>query len=919
MDIQLVTHYKRSQCRFFAAGKCAKGIECTWAHGEEDVQEPPPELDVVEEAHNGHQGVDNPATEVLPEPTREEELSPESLAERATALAAECASLRKARAECERLIGREKATSEALRKQLDEVTAELKVEKQSKTSLQQRIDALEQSLAGVKEALDQLKRENQRLSFVPATAIVDRAQPATNFQWEFETEWGWSAMGVDTSSALMKAYFAHREGGPTTLTVSSGTNMYHFDLKAKTQRNIQSGATRKVRCTFSIPPHWSLSSDHLLEKLAGQNTPTNPNSQLLLDGFREGHEVFMILPDGLPQVNRALSNIPFGQAGSVVGPSTMGATRNGLRVRFPQGTVDLSLDALSTVRPEIRCDFREGDLVFCRAASPQYLAMKGISPGDRFNILMLDMLKSKDHARVGCAGVSRVVDVCVGVLTRDNPGSGSAMLPGGFRLNQLVYCTTTLSSVAKKGEAGTIECQCDSERRALRVRFAGGTCTVNAKKLSSDPPKLVGDFRAGQRVYHTGDAVNPIARGEEGMILGPSHEESDPSLVRAEFNHRQFDLPVSCLSRDPPALEGGFRPRRRVFFTGDCFKEFAKGEDGIVVGPGTVRGTVTVHFRVGTYNIDPRLLTLEPPSLEGGFTTGDEAFFAQDDHEHVFRGERGVVLGSSSNSAAGKIRVKFAHGIHDVDALCATPSAPPRRLFSNVCREVTEEAELEELTSLLQDSIFHHVADPSGEVSMCEAMRASMVVKKAWRIENWELWRSYEDGRRQVMDSMLAHGLTPHPIEPQLCGALRRFGTARSITGSTANEGYFFHGTEFRTAREIAVSGFDDRLSSPGFYGRGTYFAAQACKSVQYSPEEGGLRTMIVSRVTVGDPHFADKVDKEMRRPPVRAGTQRPCDSVIAKPGVMPGHHKGRQAHQEVVVFEKTQAYPEFLVRYGKP
>ena len=73
---------------------------------------------------------------------------------------------------------------------------------------------------------------------------------------------------------------------------------------------------------------------------------------------------------------------------------------------------------------------------------------------------------------------------------------------------------------------------------------------------------------------------------------------------------------------------------------------------------------------------------------------------------------------------------------------------------------------------------------------------------------------------------------------------------------------------------------------------------------------------MIVSRVIVGDPWYANKVDSYQRLPPVRKGTKKRHDSVIAKPGPMPGHQQNLQAHQEVVVFGNAQAYPSFIVQY---
>ena len=38
-------------------------------------------------------------------------------------------------------------------------------------------------------------------------------------------------------------------------------------------------------------------------------------------------------------------------------------------------------------------------------------------------------------------------------------------------------------------------------------------------------------------------------------------------------------------------------------------------------------------------------------------------------------------------------------------------------------------------------------------------------------------------------------------------------------------------------------------------------------------------------------------------------------DSVVALPGQMQGHHS-HQLHTEVVIFDRDQAYPEYIVHY---
>merc|ERR1712060_1025166 len=98
---------------------------------------------------------------------------------------------------------------------------------------------------------------------------------------------------------------------------------------------------------------------------------------------------------------------------------------------------------------------------------------------------------------------------------------------------------------------------------------------------------------------------------------------------------------------------------------------------------------------------------------------------------------------------------------------------------------------------------------------------------------------------------------------------------------------------------EIVETGFDFRLAEPGHYGRGTYFASQACKAHQYtSPQKRGVRHMLMARVALGQPYFTGHVLRDDARRPPKNGTST-CDSVVANPGPMRGHQNGHQDHQE--------------------
>jgi hypothetical protein len=100
--------------------------------------------------------------------------------------------------------------------------------------------------------------------------------------------------------------------------------------------------------------------------------------------------------------------------------------------------------------------------------------------------------------------------------------------------------------------------------------------------------------------------------------------------------------------------------------------------------------------------------------------------------------------------------------------------------------------------------------------------------------------------------------------------------------------------------------------SDSGYHGQGTYFASNACKSHQYSKKSSNANGMfmIIARVSVGQIYYTKSVCREAKLAPQKN------DSIVANAGPMTGHNKGKQAHQEIVIFDRNSAYPEFVVKY---
>ena len=228
------------------------------------------------------------------------------------------------------------------------------------------------------------------------------------------------------------------------------------------------------------------------------------------------------------------------------------------------------------------------------------------------------------------------------------------------------------------------------------------------------------------------------------------------------------------------------------------------------------------------------------------------------------------------------------------------------------CRvqEVVGDDVLQEFSKLLNASAYHH-EDILGRASFstCET---NFRVQKVFQVQNWDLLRRYIMCCQDLQKSRKSTGMAS--IEPAVGEALQKKYESMRLEdgiGAVQNECLLFHGTSFETAKIIANEGFDSRLARDGYYGKGTYFASQSCKSAQYSRDSFSHKCIILARVALGHPHYADRCNNRWTRPPPDA------DSVIARPGEMGGHHGRYQTHMEFVIFDaRWQAYPEFIVLY---
>jgi hypothetical protein len=106
--------------------------------------------------------------------------------------------------------------------------------------------------------------------------------------------------------------------------------------------------------------------------------------------------------------------------------------------------------------------------------------------------------------------------------------------------------------------------------------------------------------------------------------------------------------------------------------------------------------------------------------------------------------------------------------------------------------------------------------------------------------------------------------------------------------------------------------------NSGGLYGAGLYFSDSPSKADQYVPAvRSGRCIMLFARVLVGSPFVSTNPNglPGLRRPPCLHGhTQEACDhtrfdSVLAT---------AARRFKELVVYDRHQCYPEFIVEYER-
>lgn len=206
----------------------------------------------------------------------------------------------------------------------------------------------------------------------------------------------------------------------------------------------------------------------------------------------------------------------------------------------------------------------------------------------------------------------------------------------------------------------------------------------------------------------------------------------------------------------------------------------------------------------------------------------------------------------------------------------------------------------------------------------------------AFRNQNQDLWQKYCLVRTAIAEEISRECELPHELRQ-----VATSGKALEVEpDESLNEWYLFHGTGPDKSKSICASNFRLAMAGKGatwkepgkdtgtpLYGPGVYFAEMVTKSDEYSerlPAEGWpteaiiptdgaeLYTILVCRVVGGRANVVttNEIEVDKLRKDVFEGSY---NSVFGDRVALLG-----KPYREVVVYDKDQCYPEFLLVYRR-
>ena len=190
-------------------------------------------------------------------------------------------------------------------------------------------------------------------------------------------------------------------------------------------------------------------------------------------------------------------------------------------------------------------------------------------------------------------------------------------------------------------------------------------------------------------------------------------------------------------------------------------------------------------------------------------------------------------------------------------------------------------------------------------------------IKRVIRVEDSSMFTRYIDRREQIKNSRSScEAPDPQIFTRAAMEASSGLTDILCDVDDSINEVYLWHGTQVRTGLKIVQDDFSLNFAGSGagtMYGKGLYFTESCTKADEYALDEpgghyDGVRGLLLCRVCLGSFHYT--LDREPSA--VDKYTQGECDSTIGD------RAKAVNTYREMVVYDRDQVYPEYLVLYER-
>lgn len=244
-----------------------------------------------------------------------------------------------------------------------------------------------------------------------------------------------------------------------------------------------------------------------------------------------------------------------------------------------------------------------------------------------------------------------------------------------------------------------------------------------------------------------------------------------------------------------------------------------------------------------------------------------------------------------------------------------------------------DEATRNLVVKLVEDTWdYRHVGHGNDAKGLDQLMYRKIRVTKVERVENLDLYESYVQERQRFFDKARTRG-RPTPI----ANIAKSSGNIKTSTilsshkygaGFTSdiypeiNEHFVFHGTLADTMDSVLTQGLDCRMSrGTAMFGQGAYGAESSTKADQYVDRKENRQKiphqMLLVRMCLGDICLYD-LPVAHRRAPCKRCRNDNCKAHKPKDFYDSVVGDGKWLFREFIVYDKRQAYPEYLITYER-